>query len=216
MRTETFPTKQLMRPRQRHTPAGWQNLVKPMKTDVENLVLLHPGYRTILIDPPWSFKTYSDKGKKKSAEIHYSTMPFERLRKLHIPAAEDACLFLWCIDTHLPEALRLIDAWGFTYKTVAFTWIKTTKDGQPAFGTGYWTRKSSELCLLATRGKPKRLSRGVRQGILEPRREHSRKPDCVYERIEKLVEGPYLEIFARTQKQGWDSIGNESDKFKEE
>ena len=120
---------------------------------------------------------------------------------------------MWTIDTHIPDALRVIDAWGFTYKTVAFSWMKTTKEGEPAFGTGYWTRKSSELCLLATRGKPKRLSAGVRQGILEPRREHSRKPDCVYGRIEELVNGPYLEMFSRTDRDGWDSMGNDSGRW---
>ena len=173
----------------------------------------HPGYRAILVDPPWSFKVWSEKGKDKSPEKHYPTMSLSQLEALLIPAADDCAMFMWTIDTHIPDALRLIDAWGFTYKTVAFSWMKTTKEGEPAFGTGYWTRKSSELCLLATRGKPKRLSAGVRQGILEPRREHSRKPDCVYGRIEELVNGPYLEMFSRTDRDGWDSMGNDSGRW---
>jgi len=78
---------------------------------------------------------------------------------------------------------------------------------------GYWTRANSEPCLLATRGKPKRLSAAVRQGIIEPRREHSRKPDCVHERIERLVAGPYLELFARATRPGWTCWGNEVGKF---
>jgi N6-adenosine-specific RNA methylase IME4 len=78
---------------------------------------------------------------------------------------------------------------------------------------GYWTRANSEPCLLATRGKPKRVNADVRQGIVEPRREHSRKPDCVPGRIERLVDGPYLELFARTQRQGWTVWGNQTDKF---
>jgi N6-adenosine-specific RNA methylase IME4 len=78
---------------------------------------------------------------------------------------------------------------------------------------GYWTRANSEVCLLATRGHPKRLNADVRQGIIEPRREHSRKPDCVPGRIERLVAGPYLELFARTRREGWDSWGNQTDKF---
>jgi N6-adenosine-specific RNA methylase IME4 len=80
---------------------------------------------------------------------------------------------------------------------------------------GYWTRANSEVCLLATRGKPKRLNADVRQGIIEPRREHSRKPDCVYERIERLVAGPYVELFARTTRKGWSSWGNQVGKFAE-
>ena len=82
-------------------------------------------------------------------------------------------------------------------------------------GTGYWTRSNSEVCLLATRGKPKRTDAGVRQAIIEPRRQHSRKPDCVYERIERLVAGPYLELFARNTRPGWTSWGNETEKFGE-
>ena len=85
-------------------------------------------------------------------------------------------------------------------------------DGQ--VGLGYWTRANSEVCLLATKGKPKRLNADVRQAILEPRREHSRKPDCTYQRIERLVAGPYLELFARTQRPGWTAWGNEVGKFK--
>ena len=82
-------------------------------------------------------------------------------------------------------------------------------------GTGDWTRANSEPCLLATRGKPKRINADVRQAIIEPRREHSRKPDCVRGRIERLVEGPYLELFARSRCRGWDAWGNEIGKFKE-
>jgi len=82
-------------------------------------------------------------------------------------------------------------------------------------GLGYWTRANSEVCLLATRGKPKRKHADVRQAILEPRREHSRKPDCVYDRIERLVDGPYLELFARQTRPGWDSWGLEVNKFGE-
>ena len=80
-------------------------------------------------------------------------------------------------------------------------------------GMGYWTRANTEPCLLATRGKPKRLNADVRQAIITPRRQHSRKPDGVYGRIERLVAGPYLELFARTRRFGWDAWGNEVDKF---
>jgi N6-adenosine-specific RNA methylase IME4 len=88
-------------------------------------------------------------------------------------------------------------------------------DLDPFVGMGYWTRSNSEFCLLGTRGKPKRLNADVRQAIIEPRREHSRKPDCVYNRIERLVAGPYLELFARTTRPGWTSWGNQVGKFAE-
>jgi N6-adenosine-specific RNA methylase IME4 len=78
---------------------------------------------------------------------------------------------------------------------------------------GYWTRANSEVCLLATRGNPKRIDAGVRQGIIEPARQHSRKPDCVHQRIERLVAGPYLELFARQRRPGWTSWGNQLDRF---
>lgn len=80
---------------------------------------------------------------------------------------------------------------------------------------GYWTRANTEPCLLATRGRPKRLNADVRQGIIAPRREHSRKPDDIHARIERLVPGPYLELFARTQRPGWTVWGNQTDKFTE-
>ena len=123
-------------------------------------------------------------------------------------AAPDCALFLWATDPSLPQALEVISAWGFAYKTVAFTWVKTTKDGSGfPIGCGYWTRANPEMCLLATRGRPQRLSRSVRQLLFAPRREHSRKPDEAYTRIEALVSGPYLEMFARSRRQGWESWG---------
>jgi N6-adenosine-specific RNA methylase IME4 len=110
----------------------------------------------------------------------------------------------------LPVGLEVITAWGSAYKTVGFTWVKTTQDGTGfPIGCGYWTRANAELCLLATRGQPQRLSRSVRQLIVSPRREHSRKPDEIYDRIEELVPGPYLELFARNRRPGWGSWGHE-------
>jgi N6-adenosine-specific RNA methylase IME4 len=117
---------------------------------------------------------------------------------------------MWATNPTLPQALEVITAWGFTYKTVAFTWAKTTKDGSGfPIGCGFWTRANPEMCLLGTRGHPKRLSASVRQLIVSPRREHSRKPDEIYDQIEELVAGPYLELFARSQRPGWDAWGNE-------
>ena len=112
--------------------------------------------------------------------------------------------------------MDLIRAWGFTYKTVGFYWVKRNpgRDDASFFtGLGYWTRANPEQCLLATRGKPRRRARDVKRLVVEPRREHSRKPDVIRERIERLVEGPYLELFARETKPGWDAWGAETGLF---
>lgn len=184
-------------------------------------------YGCILADPPWGFLTY---GKKRTtphrgAEDHYGTMAHGDLLALPVAemAAPDCALFMWIVDSHFDEALALGAAWGFSFKTVAFIWLKETANGRqldifkgesdPRISMGYWTRKQAELCLLFTRGKPKRLSKGVRQVIRDPRREHSRKPDEQYARIEALVGGPYLEMFARQQWSGWSAWGNQTDKF---
>jgi N6-adenosine-specific RNA methylase IME4 len=114
----------------------------------------------------------------------------------------------------VPEALDTLAAWGFRYKTVAFTWAKQTTTGNAwHMGLGYWNRQNTEQCFLATRGKPKRLAKDIRQLVVEPRREHSRKPDRIYRDIERLVAGPYLEMFARQRWPGWDAWGNEVGKF---
>jgi N6-adenosine-specific RNA methylase IME4 len=123
----------------------------------------------------------------------------------------------------LRQAMQVTEGWGFTHKSCAFVWTKANvsqmdmfrDDADPDMLMGYWTRANTEFCLLGTRGKPKRLAADVRQAIIEPRREHSRKPDCVYDRIERLVAGPYVELFARTRRKGWSSWGNEIDKFPE-
>jgi N6-adenosine-specific RNA methylase IME4 len=136
-------------------------------------------------------------------------------------AAPDSVLFLWCCWPSIKDAFDVIDAWGFTYKTCAFDWMKADNT-QPDFfqeevsvqvGLGYWTRANTEPCLLAARGKPKRLNADVRQGIIAPRREHSRKPDGIHEAIERLVAGPYLELFARQSRPGWTVWGNEVNRF---
>jgi N6-adenosine-specific RNA methylase IME4 len=185
----------------------------------------------ILADPPWRFATWNkatavkrrSSGTNVSASVHYNTMPIEDICALPVArvAAVDCALFLWTSWPQLPDALRVIEAWGFAYKTCGFDWMKAhagqidmfRDDADALCGMGYWTRANTEPCLLATRGKPKRLHRDVRMGIIEPRREHSRKPQCVRSRIERLVAGPYLEMFAREQKIGWTCVGNEVGKF---
>ena len=173
-------------------------------------------YNVIYADPPWTFKTYSDKGKDRSPENHYNVISLKDICNLPISkiANDDSVLLMWVVDPLLYKAFEVINAWGFKYKTVGFTWAKTNKKSMGFFtGLGYWTRGNPEMCLLATKGKPKRISKSVPQLVVEQRREHSRKPDIMYNHIENLLEGPYIELFARTQRSGWDSWGNEVDKF---
>lgn len=176
-------------------------------------------FGAILADPAWHFKNWSKKGEGRNATAHYPCMKAEDILAMPVAdlAAKDAVLFLWVTDPLLELGLRTMAAWGFTYKTIAFTWAKTNKRADLThltprsfgFGNGHWTRANPEMCLLGTRGAPKRVSRAVSQLIVAPRREHSRKPDEVYDRIEALVRGPYLELFARQTHPGWDAIGNQ-------
>jgi len=177
-------------------------------------------YATIYADPPWYFKNYSAKGTGRAAISHYDVLSLEDLKRfpIHDYVAKDCVLFLWVTDPMLPQGLELMQAWGFQFKTVAFNWVKTNKDGlekkvgdDPFFtGLGYWTRANPELCLLGTRGRPKRKAKDVRRLVVSERQEHSRKPVEVYERIERLVDGPYLELFARETRSGWCALGNET------
>jgi N6-adenosine-specific RNA methylase IME4 len=174
-------------------------------------------YGAVLADPPWSFKTYSGpRVAQRRVHQHYEVVDRERLAAMEVPATDDCALFMWVVDSHLDQGIDLIRAWGFEFKTIAFVWVKTCKDGvTPRMGMGLWTRKQSEVCLMGTRGKVRRNGKGVRQVIMAPRREHSRKPDEIYDRIELLVDGPYLEMFARQTRPGWDHHGNEVGKFDE-
>ena len=128
-------------------------------------------------------------------------------------AEKDCLLFLWATFPQLPEALRLIRAWGFTFKTVAFVWLKLNKKSPTWFyGLGYWTRDNAEICLLAKRGKPKRRSAGVHQFIISPVEEHSKKPDVTRDKIIELAgDLTRVELFARQKTPGWDVWGNEVD-----
>ena len=170
-------------------------------------------YSVILADPPWAFRAWSNKGMGRSAEQHYPTMGVEDIKALSVAdlAAEDCVLFLWATFPMLKEAFAVIDAWGFTYKTVAFTWVKENRKSPGLFwGLGYWTRANAEVCLLATRGSPKRQSAAVHQVILSPIERHSKKPDAVRERIVALMgDVTRVELFARQETPGWDVWGNE-------
>lgn len=180
-------------------------------------------FGAILADPPWSFASWSHKGQGRSSIAHYPTMDWGAVAKLPVSelAADDCCLFLWVVQSQLPEACEVVKGWGFRFKSVAFAWLKG--DSLPMFpddvatqmGMGMWTRAEFEQCWLGTKGKPKRLDAGVRQVLIDKRREHSRKPDGIHQRIERLVAGPYLELFARQKRPGWTVWGNQTDKFAE-
>ena len=182
-----------------------------MKVDIFNT---GKKYSILYADPPWEYKVYSKKGQGRSAERHYPTMPKKAIQQLPVPALcmKNCVLLLWATSPCLIEAFELINAWDFTYKTVAFTWIKQCKKSEKLFiGMGHYTRANAEYCLLATRGKPlKRQSRAVRSVVLSHIREHSRKPDEVRARIVELFgDLPRIELFARQTADGWDCWGNE-------
>jgi N6-adenosine-specific RNA methylase IME4 len=181
-------------------------------------------YKAILADPPWPFRTYSrDDAVPARGEQPYRAMTMDDIAALPVAdlAADECVLFMWTCWPVLKDSFRVLEAWGFTYKTCGFSWMKAdpyrlfADDKTPFAGMGYWTRANTEPCLLATRGKPKRINADVRQGIIAPRREHSRKPDEIHDRIQRLVAGPYLELFGRQSRPGWDVWGNESTKFDE-
>jgi N6-adenosine-specific RNA methylase IME4 len=174
-----------------------------------------PGgpFSCVLADPPWAFRTFNGKTgtPHRGAHDHYVTTETSKLSDIPLATvcASDCALFMWVVDSHFDEALALGAAWGFTFKTCAFVWVKAREGYDPVPGMGYWTRKQTEQCWLFTRGSPKRLSKGVEQIIYCPRGAHSAKPDRTYERIEALVEGPRLELFARSRREGWSNWGSE-------
>lgn len=168
-------------------------------------------YNIIYADPPWK---YQQKNLQGAAEKHYSTMNMKDLCALPVEqlSDKDCVLFLWATFPMLAEALQLIKAWGFKYKTVAFVWLKQNKKSPTwFFGLGFWTRGNAEICLLAVRGKPKRKSAGVHQFIISPIEQHSKKPDETRDRIVELMgDVPRIELFARQHTPGWDVWGNEA------
>lgn len=170
-------------------------------------------YEIILADPPWSYRVWSGKGKSRTAENHYPTMRIEDIRALPVGelAAKDCALFMWVTCPQLLEAFSVLEAWGFTYKTVAFAWVKQNRKTPSLFwGLGHWTRANVEFCLLATRGHPTRKSTRVHQVLLSPVEEHSKKPDVIRDRIVELMgDLPRVELFARQTAPGWDVWGNE-------
>jgi N6-adenosine-specific RNA methylase IME4 len=180
------------------------------------IALPQKKYSILYADPPWTYKAWTAKGGHKSASAHYQTLTLSQLINIPIQnICDNGILFLWSTYPNLKEAFKLMEAWGFTYKTVAFTWVKLNKNGTPWMGLGYWTRSNAEICLLGTRGNyPRRINCKVMQIVLKERREHSRKPDCVREKIVQLIgDLPRIELFARQAFSDWDSWGDEVSLF---
>lgn len=169
-------------------------------------------YKIIYADPPWR---YSAKNVHGAAERHYPTMSIDELCALPVAdlTAKDSVLFMWVTFPQLPEALRLIKAWGFAYKSVAFVWLKKNRKADSWFyGLGFWTRGNAEICLLATKGHPKRQAADIHQLVISPIEEHSKKPDAVRDKIVALMgDLPRVELFARQNAPGWDAWGNQVD-----
>lgn len=185
-------------------------------------------YGAILADPPWAYKMRSDKGYAKSPEAHYQTMPVEEIAALPVGhlAGRDCYLFLWSTWPHLPQALWLMQQWGFDYVTGG-SWTKRTRHWNVAMGTGYVLRSATEPFLVGKIGRPRPGSRSVRNVILAPedipdaieaiRREHSRKPVEMRQMIEALMpDAPRCELFGRESWLGADVWGNQSDRFDRE
>lgn len=175
-------------------------------------------FAAIHVDAAWLFKA-GTKGRPQ----HYKRMTLDEIKAMPVAAcaADDCWLFFWTTGPHLEQAFEVLKAWGFKYSAMGFVWVKLNKNAGGLFfllrdifmGQGYTTRHNAEFCLLAKRGKPKRMSKKVHEIILAPRREHSRKPDEVFDRIEEYAAGPYLELFSRESRPGWAAWGDESGKF---
>ena len=180
-----------------------------MKVDIFNT---DKKYNIIYADPPWSYKDKALSGNR-GACCKYPVMSIDDICNLPVKdiADEDCILLMWVTMPKLNECFKVIEAWGFEYKTSAFTWVKKNKKSGSLFmGMGRWTRANAEICLLATRGKPKRNSASVHSVILSSIEEHSKKPNEARERIVELCgDLPRIELFARQYAEGWDCWGNE-------
>lgn len=173
------------------------------------------SYSCILADPPWRFIVRSSKGEKKSPQAHYNCMSIDAIKALPVKqlANPDGCtLLLWTTAPMVPEAIETMKTWGFSFKTMA-AWAKQSSTGMKwAFGTGYIFRSAAEFILVGTCGRPKQKAHNVRNLIVSPVREHSRKPD-IYHLLESLWDGPYVELFSRQPHAGWDAFGDQRDAF---
>jgi N6-adenosine-specific RNA methylase IME4 len=167
-------------------------------------------YQIIYADPPWAYRNMGN--IQATANAHYSTMSNEDICELPVAdiADENSILFLWATFPKIQEALDVISAWGFEYKTVGFTWIKKNKNGGNFFGVGWYTKSNAEVCLIGVRGKAPKISNSVSSIIESVRGRHSAKPEIVRDKIIQFCgDVPRIELFARQKTEGWDSWGNE-------
>jgi site-specific DNA-methyltransferase (adenine-specific) len=169
-------------------------------------------YNIIYADPPWS---YGDKLKHwgGGANSHYDTMKLSEIKEMNISeiSEKNCILFLWATFPNLQEGLDVIKSWGFEYKTLGFSWIKTNKrNKKPFFGIGHYTKSNCEVCLIGVKGKPKIIDNSISSVLISPRENHSKKPDIVKKKIVSLCgDLPRIELFARNNTPGWDSWGND-------
>ena len=175
------------------------------------------AYSLLMIDCPWTFATFSPKGWGKSAQKHYGCMTMADIAALPVrDLAADACLvWMWCTAPLLDQQMAILKGWGARYVSSG-VWVKTTKNGGLAFGTGYSLRNCHETFLIGAFGRPKIASRSVRSVIMAPVREHSRKPEEAYTAARALIpEGRAADLFARQSRPGWEAWGLEARKFDE-
>ncbi len=187
--------------------------------DLGKMVREGRKFGSIGSDPQWKFLTRSAAGEGRSANIHYKTEEVDKIKDLPVGEllADDGAFYMWMVVWCPQDALDLLSHYGLRHVTTAFTWVKTNgdditniwDDSSWHLGMGYWSRSNPEQCWLATKGNPKRLYADVRQLIIAPVMEHSRKPDAWLDRIERLTEGDYLELQARRTRRGWISWGDE-------
>jgi len=175
------------------------------------------AYGLVMIDPPWHFRLYSERGEEKSAQAQYRCMSLADIAALPVRdlAATDCLLWMWATAPMLPQQLAVMAGWGFRYVTSG-TWVKTTVTGKIGFGTGYVLRSAHEPFVIGALGEPE-TTRGVRSVVMAEAREHSRKPDAAYAAAEQLVPGVRrADVFSRQRRPGWDAFGDEAGKFDEE
>lgn len=188
-------------------------------------------FACIVADVPWKYVVRSKKGLGRSAEKHYDTMTLEEIAAMPVAryAAKDCHLFFWVTGPFFAKGAHapIMRAWGFEPVATAFVWVKPTKgvyengnfffdDRMFKMNMGHTTRQNAEYVVLGRRGKPKRISKKVRQVIGEPQREHSRKPEQFFQRVEQYCEGPRLELFSRARRKGWTTRGNQVDLFEKQ
>jgi N6-adenosine-specific RNA methylase IME4 len=189
------------------------NIVEPNPSE-DLLAKMSGQFSTILADPPWQFQNQTGKVAPEHRRLlRYPTMELKEISELPVSqlAAAKSHLYLWVPNALLQEGLKVMEAWGFTYKS-NLVWYKTRKDGGPdGRGVGFYFRNVTELILFGVRGSMRTLSPGRTQVnlIASRKREHSRKPEEIYDLVEACSPGPYLEIFARFPRDGWSQWGNE-------